>query len=106
MKRVYTNENRFDVDAMRAMLESHGVPTMLKNEFTAGIMGEVPFFETWPEIWVPDDWQAQAVRLIQQLQVQITAKSDWKCEQCNEENPGTFEICWNCEIPTTAILKA
>lgn len=23
--------------------------------------------------------------------------TDWNCESCGEENPGTFEICWKCE---------
>jgi hypothetical protein len=24
---------------------------------------------------------------------------DWKCVDCDEENPGTFEVCWQCESP-------
>ncbi len=23
-------------------------------------------------------------------------KPDWTCSACDEENPGTFDICWNC----------
>ena len=23
-------------------------------------------------------------------------QADWKCPGCGEENPGTFECCWNC----------
>lgn len=23
-------------------------------------------------------------------------RPDWNCPSCNEENPGTFEVCWNC----------
>ncbi len=23
--------------------------------------------------------------------------TDWACERCGEENPASFEVCWNCE---------
>ncbi|MBX3395538.1 MAG: hypothetical protein KF841_09230 [Phycisphaerae bacterium] len=26
-----------------------------------------------------------------------TSGSDWKCTACGEENPPTFEVCWNCD---------
>ncbi len=25
-----------------------------------------------------------------------TAAADWRCAGCGEENPGTFELCWQC----------
>jgi hypothetical protein len=25
-----------------------------------------------------------------------------KCEKCGEENPGAFEVCWNCREPLPA----
>ena len=24
------------------------------------------------------------------------ARGGWRCTGCGEENPGNFEICWNC----------
>jgi hypothetical protein len=23
-------------------------------------------------------------------------KSSWRCQACREDNPGEFELCWNC----------
>ncbi len=97
MKLVYTQENRFDVSAMQAFLESHGVATFLKNEHTSSIMGEVPFFEVWPEIWVADELFETAQELVQEAQVTPVDGADWLCGACREQNPGTFEICWQCE---------
>lgn len=101
MRLVYTKENRFDVSAMRAFLESHGVPTLLKNEFTSSVMGEVPFFETWPEIWVVDELYDVAAKLVAEQQEPVLTCSDWLCRECNEESPGTFDFCWQCGQPST-----
>lgn len=81
---------------MQAFLESHGVPSFLKNEFTSSVMGEVPFFDTWPEIWVSDALVEQAKELIEQAQAELSDLGDWHCATCKEENPGTFELCWSC----------
>ncbi len=101
MKLVYTQENRFDVSAMRTYLESHGVPSFLKNEFSSSIMGEVPFFSVWPEIWVADELFEQAKRLVEEAQSDESTASeqDWFCHTCKENNPATFELCWQCATP-------
>ncbi len=26
-------------------------------------------------------------------------RPDWTCPACEEENPGTFDVCWNCGRP-------
>ncbi len=30
------------------------------------------------------------------------AGPDWTCSNCQESNPATFKICWNCRQPETA----
>ncbi len=106
MKLVYTQENRFDVTAMRSYLESHGVPSLLKNDFTSSIMGEIPFFQTWPEVWVADELYEVATQLVKDAQSELaeTADSDWVCSTCTEENPGTFELCWQCSVARKPLL--
>lgn len=97
MKLVYTNEDRFKVNAMRSFLESHGVPCFVKNEHLSSIMGEIPFFETWPELWVAEEIAPKASELITQLKEPNVNRADWVCSECQEENPGTFDFCWQCE---------
>lgn len=105
MKLVYTQENRFDVSAMRTYLESHGIPSFLKNEYTSSIMGEVPFFSVWPEIWVADELFDQAKKLVQEAQSNQAKQAEgqvdkeWFCHACKESNPVTFELCWQCATP-------
>lgn len=99
MKLVYTQENMYDVIAMRSYLDSCGIVSFLKNEFTSSVMGEIPFFETWPEIWVADEFYDQAKKLVDAAQNEmnnVDPAEDWHCRQCNELNPGNFELCWQC----------
>jgi hypothetical protein len=30
---------------------------------------------------------------------------EWSCNQCGEDNPGSFEICWHCGRPPPASLQ-
>jgi hypothetical protein len=34
--------------------------------------------------------------LIAAARQEVDALPDWECEQCQEPNPGTFEMCWSC----------
>ena len=84
---------------MRSYLASHGINTLLRNEFSSGVMGEVPFSEAWPQLWVSEECFDQAIQLIETASVGSDDDRDWLCQACLEENPNTFEICWNCSSP-------
>ena len=96
MKKVYTNQNIAMVGAVRSYLAEHGIVSQLRNEFSSGVMGEISFFEVWPELWVDDLDYFQAQHLVKELDQETPSGPDWKCEHCGEENPGSFEICWQC----------
>ena len=81
---------------MRSYLASHGIDTLLRNEFSSGVMGEVPFSEAWPQLWASEEFMDQALLLIESSEKMADSKSDWVCKVCDEENPGTFEVCWSC----------
>ena len=99
LKLAFTRDNLFEVNAMRALLASHGIDSLLKNEFSSSIAGEVPFSESWPQIWVVDEEFESALLLLQQAATagdQCNEGKDWACLACEEENPVTFELCWSC----------
>jgi len=99
LKLAFTRDSLFEVNAMRALLASHGIDSLLKNEFSSSIAGEVPFSESWPQIWVVDEELESALTLLQQAAKagdELDQGEDWACSACEEESPITFELCWSC----------
>lgn len=96
MKKLYTANDILEARLLDLMLQRDGLDSLLKNEHLQSGIGEIPFVEMWPEVWVTHhaDW-ARAVEVLERFQ-QIKMASDWLCPHCFEVNPGTFETCWYC----------
>ncbi|HEX5419569.1 MAG TPA: DUF2007 domain-containing protein [Gammaproteobacteria bacterium] len=96
MKRVYASEFLAEVGHFRNLLEQAGIACFIRNEQLSGAMGEIPFLECLPELWVlRDDELPRAKRLIDQ-QGETVAAPDWRCPSCGERNEGQFAACWRC----------
>jgi hypothetical protein len=80
------------------MLESDGIRTFVKNLHQSSLIGEVPFAEVFPELWVLDDEQfEEAQRLLDSYRNSEPANvADWTCAACGEEVPKELGQCWNC----------
>ena len=96
MQQVFTDQNIAVVGSVKSYLESHGLSCQLRNEFSSSVMGEVAFFDVWPEVWVADADVSQAKQLVDEVRQPIPDGPQWNCAQCQESNPGSFEICWQC----------
>ena len=97
MKLVYSNESSMIVSNAKALIEAQGIATFLKNEFAQGAIGELSVMDSWPEVWVFDDSDAeQALEIVKSLSSNSTAV-DWICKNCDEPNDPSFEICWKCQ---------
>ena len=55
MKLVYPAPSLIGTTQLKDFLEREGIPCILKNDILAGIAGEVPWTETFPEVWVVND---------------------------------------------------
>ncbi|MCV6623683.1 MAG: DUF2007 domain-containing protein [Cellvibrionaceae bacterium] len=99
MKLLHTQENGFVLNNIRNLVEAEGIPTVMKNEHLGAGSGEVPHFETWPELWVkdPDDYP-KAKAIVDSILAQQAADDGqtWICHECGEENDASFELCWQC----------
>jgi hypothetical protein len=97
MKKVATSESLITINHYKNVLESEGIATRLKNEHLGSIVGEMPFFEVWPELWVINDLDYdRAKQLIDAAIVGESPRAPWRCKKCGEENEGQFAACWNC----------
>lgn len=97
MKKLYTANHLLEAYIVRDLLENAYIPITLFNEYAQGGTGEIPFTHTYPEVWVVRDLDFERGRKIvtayeQALQMDYTVF----CPQCGEENPGNFQLCWQC----------
>ncbi len=102
MSRVFVDEQLSWVIQAKCVLDDAQIPCYIKNEFASSTAGEVPFLETWPELWVHKQTDSiRAKQLIDAWQATLKATQDttfepWKCSQCGELNEGNFALCWSC----------
>jgi len=97
MKRVATSEMLAEVGHYRNVLEQNGIACVVKNERLSGALGEVPFLECLPELWVLRDGdEARAARLLAELRAPAAPGLPWLCPHCGEDNAAEFAACWSC----------
>ncbi|BCR06022.1 hypothetical protein DESUT3_30910 [Desulfuromonas versatilis] len=83
---------------LKGLLEGGGVRCVIRNERLFTAIGEIPFTECYPELWVLDDEDFELAR-------RILAPWDepppvdpppWVCAGCGETVDGHLQRCWNC----------
>ncbi|WP_051482987.1 putative signal transducing protein [Thioalkalivibrio sp. HK1] len=97
MRKVYASDNLAMLGYVRSMLEEHAIGFIVRNDFLAGAAGELPVNETWPEIWVVDERDAErALSLIETIVASPPSAPDWRCPKCSRRIEGQFTDCWHC----------
>ncbi|MCC5869144.1 MAG: DUF2007 domain-containing protein [Gammaproteobacteria bacterium] len=98
MKKVYSHESIVTINHLRNVLEAQGVAAIVRNDRLFGVLGEVPFMECWPQLWVLNDLQADhAKQLIGAALAEPDGSDvDWTCGSCGERIEGHFAVCWQC----------
>ena len=99
MKKLFTHENRMILFNLRNVLEGEGIETRVVNEFAGGGAGDLPAFDTWPELWVADEQQFDRARRVVDEIFGGDRRDEWSCGECGEKMDAAFQICWNCGHP-------
>jgi hypothetical protein len=83
------------------VLETDGIACVIRNDRLAGALGEIPFVECWPELWVVENaFLLRARELIAAAQGAGPIRMDaWTCERCGERQDAQFDECWRCAEP-------
>jgi len=96
MKKLTSAESLITINHYKNLLQAEGIRCEIRNEHLGSIVGEMPFIETWPELWIVNDLEFdRAAQLIADADSESPAAS-WKCKKCGEDNEGQFAACWNC----------
>ena len=68
------------------------------NANASSLAGELPIEASLPQVWVERDLDAARAReaIEQYLKSSDHRGPARECPHCGEENPATFDLCWNC----------
>lgn len=77
-------------------LRGEGIACILRNDQLSSAIGEIPFIECAPELWVIDDETWPRARLLLDHWLQQDQGDDWTCPRCAEQIEGQFDSCWAC----------
>ncbi len=55
MFKVFESFDYMEAGRVRSLLEAHGIETFMKNEFSTGALGELPFVEVAPMVFVIEE---------------------------------------------------
>ena len=98
MKKILSSPIAGEIPRLQTILESAGIPCVLRNEISSGLSPEIPIAESTPELWILDDQRlAEALQIKADFQASLTAVGDdWQCEKCGEVSEAQFASCWKC----------
>lgn len=99
MIKVFESFDFSRVGQMQSLLESHGIKTFIRNQYGSSVMGEVPFVEVVPQLFVLRESDAQrAIELLQLDLPREAAGGDWVCPECGVDVDAHFDRCWKCGL--------
>jgi len=82
-------------------LRAAGIRCEVRNTTLSGAMGEIPFLECAPQVWLVNEGdETQAREILLQLRLPIVG-APWRCAECGEESEPQFGTCWKCGAERT-----
>jgi hypothetical protein len=100
MKRIYTAQNLPEAYLVRDLLTQSGVAALVFNEHAMAAMGELALGAAYPQVWIAQEHQEQHARaVIADFEDRPASMIIKNCAACGEQNPGEFDLCWNCAAP-------
>lgn len=96
MKRLARADNLLQASIWAESLRAAGIRCELRNTVLSGAMGEIPFLECAPQLWLANDAdEARATAILDELR-RPRAGAAWRCAQCGEPSEAQFGACWQC----------
>ena len=96
MKLLMRCEHAIAAAHFAGALRAAGIACEVRNTTLAGAIGEIPFLECAPQLWLRNALdEPRARELIAQLRRPVDGDS-WACAVCGELLEPQFSQCWNC----------
>jgi hypothetical protein len=99
VKRVHAAANLPEAHLLVDLLADRGIRARIFNANASSLAGELPIEASLPQVWVVDPADAERAReVIDAYQREAPPQGTVKCPNCGEENPASFDLCWNCGV--------
>ncbi len=97
MTRVFASVNLAEVHHAKNLLDAAGIRCYVRNEALASAVGQLPFVDCQPELWLVDDADAERARkaLAEDPLAPAEKGNLWQCS-CGEIQEAQFTQCWRC----------
>ena len=96
MKKVHTAATLAEAHLLVDLLADRGIRARIFNANASSLAGELPIDAALPQIWVEDPADAPRAREVIDEFVRLPQPPTRRCPACGEDNPGSFDLCWNC----------
>lgn len=96
MKRLLTCANLVEAHHKANLLIAAGICAEVRNTYLAGAVGDIPFVEAGPQVWVNAGHDAEAALNVLAAAERAAPDPDWVCGECGEAIEGQFAQCWRC----------
>lgn len=96
MIKVYIARDFAQAQLVVNLLEQEMIPALVENFHQSGGLGELAV--SFPEVWIRREQdESRARRVIEAFETAGRSPlPELTCPDCQEKNPGSFELCWNC----------
>ncbi len=95
---IFNYWDRPQAGLLKEILANEGIECTLRNDQLSSAIGEIPFTECCPELWVIDDEVFPRAKMLLDgwLKNNVLSDDSWACPSCGEQCDGHFGACWAC----------
>jgi len=98
MRKVFSSIELSETVLVRDALQHAGFEATIQNRYSG--RSAIPGFRPPAEVWIAHGQDyASARKVVVDTLATLAHESGakpWECSSCREQNPASFELCWNC----------
>ena len=96
--KLYRASDENEAYFIKGLMKKYSIDVKLLGEGLSIAIGELPLEVKQVDILVHENQFNKAKKIINNYEGKLKNQSNekWKCIKCNNINPESFEICWNC----------